>query len=130
MTQKCKVVKCQEGYSLEGEKCVKKKTPIGSCFGRIPEGGIENPNASAPTRIGTHRVLVEVGSKWPCSYLCADGYIIGKDQSGKNACLKCQAGTWNPTKRTCIAEPVCPKGTVYGKGHSGEGCYTEGNCLN
>ena len=127
ITQKCEAEKCQEGYTLERGSC--KPTPIGSCIGEIPEGGMENPKASKPTSINTERVAVAAESTSPCSYLCADGYVIGKDQFGKNACLKCKSWTWNDTDRTCIAEPVCPTGTVYGKGPSGEGCYYEGNCL-
>ena len=129
VTQECKAVKCQEGYTLEGERCVEKTTPIGSCIGEIPEGGMENPKASEPTSRDTKRVPVDAESTSPCSYLCADGYIIGNDQSGGKACLKCKSWTWNATDRTCIAEPVCPTGTVYGKGPSGDGCYHEGNCL-
>ena len=127
ITQRCKAVKCQEGYTLEGESC--KPTPIGSCIGEIPDSGKVNPNASKPTSINTKRVAVAAESTSPCSYLCADGFILGKDQSGENACLKCKSWTWNATDRTCIAEPVCPTGTVYGKGPSGDGCYYEGNCL-
>ena len=98
---------------MEGERCV--ETPTGSCIGEIPEGGIENPKASEPTLRDTERVPVEAESTSPCSYLCAEGYIIGKDQSGKNACLKCEAGTWNPIKRTCTIQPTCPEGTFWGK---------------
>lgn len=99
---------------MDGERCVKKTTPTGSCIGEIPEGGIENPKASEPLS-ETLRVPVEAESTSPCSYLCAEGYIIGKDQSGKNACLKCEAGTWNPIKRTCTIQPTCPEGTFWGK---------------
>jgi hypothetical protein len=91
VTQECKAVKCQEGYTLEGERCVEKTTPIGSCIGEIPEGGMENPKASEPTSRDTKRVPVDAESTSPCSYLCADGYIIGNDQSGGKACLKCKS---------------------------------------
>lgn len=129
ITQECKAVKCQEGYILDGERCVKKTTPTGSCIGEIPEGGIENPKASEPTLRDTERVPVEAESTSPCSYLCAEGYIIGKDQSGKNACLKCEAGTWNPIKRTCTIQPTCPEGTFWGKNWKWTlGCHPEGNC--
>lgn len=128
ITQECEAEKCQEGYTLERGSC--KPTPIGSCIGEIPESGKVNPKASKPTSRDTKRVPVDAESTSPCSYLCADGYIIGNDQSGEKACLKCKSWTWNPTDRTCIAEPVCPTGTVYGKGPSGDGCYYEGNCLN
>ena len=127
ITQKCEAKKCQEGYILEDGSC--KPTPIGSCIGEIPNGGKVNPNASKPTSINTKRVAVEAESTLPCSYLCADGFIIGNDQSGEKACLKCKSWTWNPTDRTCIAELICPTGTVYGKGPSGDGCYYKGNCL-
>lgn len=67
-----------------------KPTPIGSCIGEIPESGKVNPNASKPTSLNTERVPVEAESTSPCSYLCADGFILGKDRSGNPACLQCQ----------------------------------------
>lgn len=68
-----------------------KPTPIGSCIGEIPESGKVNPKASKPTSRDTKRVPVDAESTSPCSYLCADGYIIGNDQSGEKACLKCKS---------------------------------------
>ena len=107
ITQKCEAEKCQEGFTLEDKRCVKKTTPTGSCIGEIPNGGKVNPNASKPTSTNTKRVAVKAESTLPCSYLCADGFILGEDRSGNPACLQCEDWSRNPDRRTCRAKASC-----------------------
>lgn len=122
-------VRCDASHNRDAssESCVKKQV---SCSGNQPPHSKPNPNAEKPDQPNTPVEVVSPGSTKACSYICDDQYVMGKDQSGNRACLKCKSWTWNSTDRTCVSEPVCPSGTVYGEGHSGEGCYKEGNCLN
>ena len=119
-------VRCDASHNRDAssESCVKKQV---SCSGNQPPHSKPNPNAKKPDQPNTPVELVSPGSKKACSYICEDEYVMGNHSS---TCLKCKSWTWNSTDRTCDSEPVCPSGTVYGKGHSGEGCYNEGNCLN
>ena len=119
-------VRCDANHNRDAssESCVKKQV---SCSGNQPPHSIPNTKAIAPERPNTPVELVSPGSTKACSYICEDGYVMSNQSS---TCLKCKSWTWNSTDRTCVSEPVCPSGTVYGEGHSGEGCYKEGNCLN
>ena len=128
--QKCEPKTCTNGQlaSPQNKYCENLEAP--SCSGTQPANTVKNPHAATPTTPNVAIKLVKPGSKEACSYICKEWYVIGKDQSGENACLQCKSWTWNATDRTCIAKPVCQTGTVYGKGPSGEGCYYEGNCLN
>lgn len=70
VTQRCKAVKCQEGYILEGERCVKKQEGNFKCIGDVPQNAIlikwDDQGLTSNTEIN----LVDKNWSAKCEYIC------------------------------------------------------------
>ena len=99
-------VRCDASHNRDAssESCVKKQV---SCSGNQPPHSIPNTKAIAPEQPNTPVELVSPGSTKACSYICQTGYILGKDSSENNACLKCQDWTRDSSRKTCKVMASC-----------------------
>lgn len=107
ITQKCEAVECQEGYTLEGKRCVPAK-----CQGQLPE------NAIGFTGAWNVQWHYNATMEKACSFKCDDSssdqknkYFRIKDKSSLGgSCKRCADGQYNDKIKKCVKGIKCPDG--------------------
>lgn len=122
VTQRCKAVKCQEGYILEGERCVQAQ-----CQGQLPENAI---GSTVAWNVQWH---YDATIKGACSFKCDDSssdqknkYFRIEDNSWGGSCKRCAEGLYNFTQKRCEKWVQCPE-NYYDNGLGV--CSPLGKCL-
>lgn len=122
VTQRCKAVKCQEGYILEGERCVQAQ-----CQGQLPENAI---GSTVAWNVQWH---YDATIKGACSFKCDDSssdqknkYFRIEDNSWGGSCKRCAEGLYDNNIKKCVKGVECPVG--YQDDGNGK-CQLVANCL-
>ena len=106
ITQECKAVECQEGYTLEGKSCVPAK-----CQGQLPE------NAIGFTGAWNVQWHYDETMKKACSFKCDDSssdqknkYFRIEDNSWGGSCKRCAEGLYDDNIKKCVKGVECDAG--------------------
>lgn len=128
ITQKCEAEKCQEGFTLEGKRCVPAK-----CQGQLPE------NAIGFTGAWNVQWSYDKNMEKACSFKCDDSssdqknkYFRIEDNSWGGSCKRCADGQYNAKIKKCVKGVECRDG--YQDDGSGKckalmECLTEGKSV-